>query len=276
MKTRRIINKLINKLDDHFLKIYDFDDLIFEKRNKEYGAYQLRRRYNKVVGSGIIISSLIFSLIIIIPFLKKPESDRIVRAGSNYINVQMDYLAPPREQIYIPPAPPPPGASQNLEVVKYVPPVVVDTVLAAENEFVTTDVALASTSDEELDEIGAGGTGDDLLSGYGGEYTDEPFFLVEVMPSFRGGDINKFRDWVQKRTNYPQEAILNRIQGRVALTFIVEPDGSVTNVTVLKGVHPIIDDEAVKAIQASPKWNPGLQRGQPVRVRYSMWLTFVI
>ena len=267
---------MINKLDDHFLKIYDFDDLIFEKRNKEYGAYQLRRRYNKVVGSGIIISSLIFSLIIIIPFLKKPESDRMVRAGSNYINVQMDYLAPPREQIYIPPAPPPPGASQNLEVVKYVPPVVVDTVLAAEKEFVTTDVALASTSDEELDEIGAGGTGDDLLSGYGGEYTDEPFFLVEVMPSFRGGDINKFRDWVQKRTNYPQEAILNRIQGRVALTFIVEPDGSVTNVTVLKGVHPIIDDEAVKAIQASPKWNPGLQRGQPVRVRYSMWLTFVI
>ena len=78
------------------------------------------------------------------------------------------------------------------------------------------------------------------------------------MPSFKGGDINKFREWVQKRTNYPQAAIDNKIQGRVFLTFIVEKDGSVSNVTVVKGVDPIIDDEAVKAIQASPKWSPGL------------------
>jgi protein TonB len=99
--------------------------------------------------------------------------------------------------------------------------------------------------------------------------------MVEVMPSFKGGDINKFRDWVQKRTNYPQIAIDNRIHGRVFLTFVIEPDGAVSNVTIVKGVDPVIDNEAVKAIEASPKWAPGLQRGQPVRVRYSMWLSFV-
>jgi protein TonB len=88
--------------------------------------------------------------------------------------------------------------------------------------------------------------------------------------------MNKFREWVQKRTTYPQAAIDNRIQGRVMLTFIVEPDGSVSNVTVMKGVDPIIDIEAVKSIEASPKWSPGLQRGKPVRVRYSMWLNFAI
>jgi protein TonB len=95
------------------------------------------------------------------------------------------------------------------------------------------------------------------------------------MPSFKGGDINKFREWVQKRTNYPQVAIDRKIQGKVFLTFIIEPDGAVSNVTVVKGVDPIIDIEAVKSIQSSPKWSPGLQRGQPVRVRYSMWLSFV-
>jgi protein TonB len=106
--------------------------------------------------------------------------------------------------------------------------------------------------------------------------TDEPFFLVEVMPSFRGGDINRFREWVQKRTNYPQEALNKKIQGRIFLTFIIEPDGSVSNVNIVKGVDPLIDNEAVKAIEGSPKWSPGLQRGQPVRVRYSLWLSFVI
>jgi protein TonB len=95
------------------------------------------------------------------------------------------------------------------------------------------------------------------------------------MPTFRGGDINKFRDWVQRRTNYPQAAIEQKIQGKVFLTFIIEPDGSVSNVTVVKGVAQIIDDEAVKAIQSSPKWSPGLQRGQAVRVRFSMWLNFI-
>ena len=72
------------------------------------------------------------------------------------------------------------------------------------------------------------------------------------MPSFKGGDINKFREWVKKRTNYPQAAIDNRIQGKVYLTFIVETDGTVSNVTVVKGVDPIIDDEAVKLFRHLP------------------------
>ena len=76
--------------------------------------------------------------------------------------------------------------------------------------------------------------------------------------------------------DYPQIAIDNKISGKVFLTFIVEKDGSVSNVTVVKGVDPIIDIEAVKTIQSSPKWNPGLQRGQPVRVRYSIGLNFAL
>jgi protein TonB len=188
----------------------------------------------------------------------------------------MDNLETPIEEIFIPPPPPPPSSASTQEFVKYVPPVVVDTVLPLEERQITTDEAILQVEGNDLGNIGVvNGTGDDILTGQVGMSTDDAFFMVEVMPAFRGGDINKFREWVQKRTNYPQIAIDNKIQGRVYLTFIIEPNGDVSNVTVVKGVDPIIDIEAVKAIQASPKWSPGLQRGQPVRVRFSMYLNFV-
>jgi len=173
----------------------------------------------------------------------------------------------------VPPPPAPPEAARMQEIVKYVPPVVVDTVLPLETSQVSTDELLAQPSTDNV-QAGGTGTGDDLLSGQDGIETDEAFFIVEVMPSFKGGDINKFREWVMRRTNYPQAAVENRIQGKVYLTFIVETDGAVSNVTIVKGVNPIIDMEAVRTIQSSPKWSPGLQRGQPVRVRYSMSLSF--
>jgi protein TonB len=81
---------------------------------------------------------------------------------------------------------------------------------------------------------------------------------------------------VNKHTNYPQAAIENRIRGTVYLTFIVEKDGSVSSVTVVKGVDPLLNESAVKAISESPKWTPGLQRGQPVRVRYSIPMNFTL
>ena len=254
-------------------KVLDFDDLLFETRNKDYGAHQLRKRYNSVVIAGIILATVLVSSAIVLPFILTTQSDRVLTGRVSYISVQMENLEPPIDEIIVPPAPPPPEAAQIQEIVKYVPPVVVDTILPLEAQQITADEALSQSTSEQVEANGTG-TGEDLLSGQDGTETDEPFFLVEVMPSFKGGDLNKFREWVKRRTNYPQIAIDNKIQGRVFLTFIIEPDGSVSNVTIVKGVDPIIDNEAVKAIQASPDWSPGLQRGQPVRVRYSMWLLF--
>jgi protein TonB len=256
-------------------EIPGFNDLIFEFRNKDYGAYKLRKGYNSALITGIIIATLLGCSAVIIPFVANTPGDRVVAGGTRYFQVQMDVLEPPKEEIYVPPAPPPPESKSAQEIVRYVPPVVVDTLKPAEQTTVATDEVLAHAGDNPA-EVNTQGYGDELLSGEGGMPTDEPFFLVEVMPSFRGGDINRFRDWVQKRTNYPQEALEKKIQGRVFLTFIIETDGSVSNVTVVKGVDSLIDSEAVKAIEASPKWSPGLQRGQPVRVRYSLWLNFLI
>jgi protein TonB len=259
---------------DNLRNMLDFDDLLFETRNKDYGAYQLRKRYNSVVVACILLASLLVGSVVILPFILTPHSDHILAGGGRYVQVNLENFEPPVDQILVPPAPPPPETHIQ-EIVKYVPPVVVDSVTPLESSLPTSDQLEAQTSNEQLQVTGAG-SNEDLLTGDGGVTTGEPFFVVEIMPSFKGGDINKFRDWVQRRTNYPQAAIEKKLKGKVFLTFIVEPDGAVSNVTIVKGVDPIIDVEAVKTIQSSPKWSPGLQRGQPVRVRYSMWLNFVI
>ena len=103
---------------------------------------------------------------------------------------------------------------------------------------------------------------------------DEVFQLVEEMPRFRGGDINNFRDWVQRRIRYPAEAVRNHVQGKVQISFIVEPDGRVSTVNVTGSIDPLIDEAAKEVVMASPRWEPGLQRGRPVRVRYSISLIF--
>ncbi len=259
-------------------RVPGFDDIIFEHRNKEYGAYQLRSRYDRSLVAGIIIATLAFSLAVVIPFLDKPENDLVYAGGGRGgVMVEMEYYEPPPERVYVPPAPPPTETQPVVtEVLKYVAPVIVDSVSPVDLLPEATDLIIQSDVITELEGPGgSGGYGDDIFDGEGGFGQGEPMFIVEIMPSFRGGDINKFREWVQKRTTYPQEAIDKKIQGRVYLTFIVETDGSVSNVTVVKGVHPLIDNEAVAAIQSSPKWSPGLQRGQPVRVRFSMWLNFI-
>ena len=258
---------------DNLRDTLDFDDLLFNDRNRDYGAYQLRKRYNSVVVAGISLAILLVSAVVVIPFISFPHKDKVLNGGISIVRVQMENFEAPIDRIVVPP-PPPPEEAKMQEIVKYVPPVVVDTVLPVEKSQTTTDDVLAQSENNSAGP-GSNGTGDDLLSGQDGSETDEPFFLVEIMPSFKGGDINKFREWVQRRTTYPQAAIEYKIQGRVFLTFIVETDGAVSNVTVVKGVDPIIDNEAVRAINSSPKWSPGLQRGQPVRVRYSMWLSFV-
>jgi protein TonB len=110
----------------------DLDDLLFEKRNKEYGAYQLRKRYNAVMLSAILIGLAIVCSAVIIPFVISSSADDVLGGGSYYVKVQMESLEPPPDEIYVPPPPPPPEAAKIQESQKYVPPVVVDSVLPIE------------------------------------------------------------------------------------------------------------------------------------------------
>lgn len=103
---------------------------------------------------------------------------------------------------------------------------------------------------------------------------EEIFVVVEEMPVFEGGDINAFRNYIEKNIKYPESAADNGIQGKVIVSFIVEPDGKVTNVKVVRGIDPALDKEAVRVIESSPKWQPGKQRGKPVRVNLTFPVVF--
>jgi len=105
---------------------------------------------------------------------------------------------------------------------------------------------------------------------------NEAFMVVEQMPSFGSGDANDFRAWISANLQYPKVAAENGIQGRVFVEYIVEKDGSITNVKVLRGVDPSLDREAIRVVESSPKWNSGKQRGKPVRVTYTFPITFAL
>ena len=98
---------------------------------------------------------------------------------------------------------------------------------------------------------------------------------VEVtMPSFQGGDLNTFRNWGQQNVKFPQIALENGIQGRVVLSFVIEKDGRLTNIQVLQTPDRSLSEEAIRVLNKSPKWSPGKQRNQAVRVKYTLPVDF--
>ena len=105
---------------------------------------------------------------------------------------------------------------------------------------------------------------------------DEPFLIVETMPSFQGGDLNTFRNWVQSNVRFPQIALENGIQGTVVLSFVIEKDGSLTNIQVLRTPDRSLSEEATRVLSKSPKWSPGKQRNQVVRVKYTLPVVFKV
>ena len=103
---------------------------------------------------------------------------------------------------------------------------------------------------------------------------DEPFWIVEDMPRFRGGDLNTFHQWVLSSIRYPGDAKDKGIHGTVIMQFVVEKDGAVSNVKVLRSVHPALDAEALRVVTSSPRWEPGTQREKAVRVLLNIPVTF--
>lgn len=101
------------------------------------------------------------------------------------------------------------------------------------------------------------------------------FTAVEQEPSFPGG-IEQFYRFLQSNIRYPAKAFENNVQGKVFLTFVVEKDGSLTDIKVVRGIGSGCDEEARRVITISPKWKPGIQNGRPVRVQYTMPISFTL
>ncbi|MCH5306394.1 MAG: energy transducer TonB [Rikenella sp.] len=119
---------------------------------------------------------------------------------------------------------------------------------------------------------------------FGGTYTggeeeveeEDIVIVAEKMPSFMGGDVNAFSRWCSQHIKYPPMAVDNGSQGKVTVQFVVERDGSVSRVTVLRGVDRYLDEEAIRVVKSSPKWQPGENRGKPVRVYVNVPIVFAL
>lgn len=102
-----------------------------------------------------------------------------------------------------------------------------------------------------------------------------PINYKETKPRFNGGDLNSFSKWVNEHKHYPEEAIIAGIEGRVTTQFTITKEGKLINARILRGVHPLLDEEAIRVIESAPQnWKPGERRGEPIDVTYTFPVTF--
>ena len=181
------------------------------------------------------------------------------------IEIVTEYVAPVEEEIteVTRQDQKPPEAPKKVEVK-----VITDMLEVVTNDTkITTDVDFAEF-DENTEVIQQVEVKEEVIE------DDQPFLIAETMPSFQGGDLNKFRAWVQQNIRFPQIALENGIQGRVVLSFVIEKDGRLTNIQVLQSPDRSLSDEAIRVLSKSPKWSPGKQRNQVVRVKYTLPVDF--
>ena len=160
-----------------------------------------------------------------------------------------------------PPPPPPPPAPAAAEVLNVV-----------DDNVQLDDVDILSSEDDQAAAQAQTYTPPAVVEEEE-EFSQQIFTVVETMPEFPGGQ-GALLQYLAKSIKYPVIAQENGIQGRVTCTFVVNKDGSIVDAEVIRGVDPSLDKEALRVINSMPKWSPGKQRGKPVRVKYTVPVTF--
>lgn len=249
-------------------KYPSLDDIVFENRNKEYGAYDIRRRYSRTMSLSILIGIIVVLTAAIVPYIRAKNIAQVKQRDANEVIAEMANDLQ-QEEAAPPPPPPPPPPEEQQTVVKYVAPVVVDTIKPEEaTQFMTADDVVETVVDAEVVEVI-----EQVQEEIQEEAPQEVFVVVEEMPSFPGGDVELFK-FIYDNIKYPELAKENNIQGKVILRFCVTYKGKVDQVSIVRGVDPSLDNEAIRVIKMLPLWKPGKQGGKPVNVWYSVPINF--
>lgn len=244
-------------------------EMVFKNRNKAYGAYVLRKKYKKYVIIATIISFIMIGAAVAYPVIASYlNKNKLIREEKS---VETEMLNMPKEDVAPPPPPPPPPEALE-QKVKFTAPVVVnDTV---DENFGKQDELAAKPNVEAPpeEEIKIEETKEKVIE----QVEAAPVFtIVEEMPAFSGGEAALYK-YLQTNIKYPEEAKELGIQGRVFVTFVVETDGSITDIKVVRGIGGGCDEEAVRVVKYMPKWSPGKQRGVPVRVQFNLPVKFTL
>lgn len=254
------------------IKIESLDEIVFEHRNKEYGAYIVRRLYGKYVNRSFLVSLTALLIAVAIPLIASYYNQQ------RYINVDKTVGAefaqmnkPPEEA---PPPPPPPPEEAVEQKAKFTVPIVVTDSVVETNALNQDDLNTQVTNvaiDENDFKI------EEKVEEKVIEEEDRTpiFTVVEEMPSFPGGEESRLK-FLSDNILYPQVAKESGISGTVYVGFVVDSRGKVTEAKILRGIGGGCDEEALRVIKLMPSWHPGKQAGKPVRVQFTMPIRFTL
>jgi len=267
-------------------------NLVFKNRNQSYGAYALRSQSGSNTMRALFIAAPLFILLFASPKIYSLIKGRpVVDENTLKPDKIIDVITAPKtekpraaEKVAAPKSEP---APKNLKTVK----------LPANPKVVNTPVDIDPPTLVELDKAAIGtvtqsGTGTNLASvpvegngdgtgisagsGTGTENTEiMEMGGVEIYPEFEGG-MKGWSKYLERNLRYPAIAQEKGIKGKVFVSFVVEKDGSISNVILIKGVDSSVDEEAMHVIKKSPKWRAGIQNGIKVRVRFTMPISFTM
>jgi protein TonB len=265
--------------------LISFDDIVFEGRNKAYGAYVLRRIYGRHVYTAVLLATLLIALLIAFPVLiQRIWPSKVMATGL----IELPQPVIELQQIDIPTTAvtPPPPAGRPQAVTVRPPANVAPTVVPDELAKPTIDkpqnvvdvegpvaVGPVATDGTGLGEVGSVGTGKDTSAKPATPAEMQPFIHVEEMPDFVGGQA-ALAKYLQRHLRYPSMALRSSISGKVFVAFTVNSDGTIKDVQILKGLGYGTDEEATRVISSMPAWKPGRQNNRAVPVRYTLPITF--
>lgn len=253
------------------------DEILFEHRNKEYGSFKLRRQYLKRLAISFLISLSVLVLLVLAYswylYAAGDETVYLYSTSSPYLkSTEGSLLSPEELNAFTNPTPPREEntETQTLQKSDVLRSFVITEDAPADTFIPKEDMNLPSEEmtdqDSSNDSIIFGGflTGDGKGAGGGGGQIDR-------FPVFPNGPLNKYIETVLR---YPPQAVKQKIQGIVMLSFVVNKSGEVVNVKVEKSVNPLLDAEAVKVIKSLPRWQPGLRYGRPVQIQIVIPVNF--
>jgi protein TonB len=262
------------------------DDLVFEGRNKSYGAFQIRQLYSKNMTRALIVGTLIFLLLAFSPIIARMIKGMLPTAEDELIMKEVTLAEPPPIDPKKPPPPPPPKVDPPpiKDQIKFVPPVVKkdEEVLEEEpppptvEEIKDKEIA-TETKEGEDDGIDASllEPGPEAPAVIEEVKEEAPFQYVEQMPTFPDGQEAMYK-WLAERIKYPAIARENGISGNVIVQFVVSKEGEIQNAKVVRGIGGGCNEEALRVVNMMPRWKPGKHNGRAVPVTFTLPVKFVL
>jgi periplasmic protein TonB len=249
-------------------KPMNLDDIVFENRNREYGAYPIRKHYSDRVNRAVVLSVGFFALLLTLPTIfntQKLIPDSLVRDPITTLAQPPAIKVEPARQT------PPPARVQR--TVRNLPPRVVNTPVVAPVEPVIEPVA---ASVEDFDgPVTLSGTGDVGPAVVEPAVVEPPriYDHTEILPSYKGG-MEAMARFLSSKIRYPAAPRRLGQEGTVYVSFVIGADGNVTDVKLVKGFNKECDAEALRVVSIMPAWNPGIQGGNAVMVRRVLPIKF--